>query len=500
MTSDSSLHLSGLGGQTDGLSLISPESVVSTHKKDPKKRCRKKLVESFSYLFSISRDEICVWKEPWMPNNLKIKPCIVKWSRVKGKTKRNVDTGLKEHVQSTASNKFCKVYWTSMILQLSWTHVKLGSVLKAIITGTEVRKWANYLICASLFLHCKNLWTFAPQASALQCTEGNGRKDHLEICFSPPILTNGLLSLSHPAWPSHDLVCRTTFLTKGSQRKPLPKTCVTFWVKNGTFKILFEPTSGSGLYFKSCVDCQPKISLKFKVIDADGLCECSGSRRYHKACHKCCSCGKLLAPGKAHLHNGDPHCRFVLIFTFFTNFYKLHLTEMGLDKRYFKIRSCMISHGFAMQLHFKRKWLKIHLTGLVIQHPRAYFAGLVIVFYRFRGNIESWSHRTCHAAAIQPASPDLFPDTTTIKLVMTRIVDSDELMIMTMNRWLWWPRPVMMMMKLLNWEMFLQRRWRRSLSDMRWSCFWGWEGHSSPICLYELSTFGRFQHCQMLQL
>ena len=78
VTSDSSLHLSGLGGQTDGLSLISPESVVSTHKKDPKKRCRKKLVESFSYLFSISRDEICVWKEPWMPNTLKIKPCIVK--------------------------------------------------------------------------------------------------------------------------------------------------------------------------------------------------------------------------------------------------------------------------------------------------------------------------------------------------------------------------------------------------------------------------------------
>ena len=29
--------------------------------------------------------------------------------------------------------------------------------------------------------------------------------------------------------------------------------------------------------------------------------------------------------------------------------------------------------------------------------------------------IESWSHRTCHAAAIQPASPHLFPDTTTIK-------------------------------------------------------------------------------------
>ena len=173
---------------------------------------------------------------------------------------------------------------------------------------------------------------------------------------------------------------------------------------------------------------------------------------------------------------------------------------MRFDKRYFKIRSCMISHGFAMQLYFKRKWLKIHLTGLVIQHPRAYFAGLVIKFYWFRGNIESWSHRTCHAAAIQPASPDLFPDTTTIKLVMTRIVDSDELMIMTMNRWLWWPRPVMMMMKLLNSEMFLQRRWRRSLSDMRWSCFWGWEGHSSPICLYELSTFGRFQHCQMLQL
>ena len=28
-----SLHLGGLGGQTDGLSLISPESVVSTHQK-----------------------------------------------------------------------------------------------------------------------------------------------------------------------------------------------------------------------------------------------------------------------------------------------------------------------------------------------------------------------------------------------------------------------------------------------------------------------------------
>ena len=34
VTSDS-LHLSGLGGQTDGLSLISPESVVSTHQKYP---------------------------------------------------------------------------------------------------------------------------------------------------------------------------------------------------------------------------------------------------------------------------------------------------------------------------------------------------------------------------------------------------------------------------------------------------------------------------------
>ena len=33
VTSDS-LHLSGLGGQTDGLSLISPESVVSTARRD----------------------------------------------------------------------------------------------------------------------------------------------------------------------------------------------------------------------------------------------------------------------------------------------------------------------------------------------------------------------------------------------------------------------------------------------------------------------------------
>ena len=39
--------------------------------------------------------------------------------------------------------------------------------------------------------------------------------------------------------------------------------------------------------------------------------KCSGSRRYHKACHKCRSCGKLLAPGKAHLHNKEPYCRSV---------------------------------------------------------------------------------------------------------------------------------------------------------------------------------------------
>ena len=39
--------------------------------------------------------------------------------------------------------------------------------------------------------------------------------------------------------------------------------------------------------------------------------KCSGSRRYHKACHKCRSCGKLLAPGKAHLHNKEPYCRLV---------------------------------------------------------------------------------------------------------------------------------------------------------------------------------------------
>ena len=31
--------------------------------------------------------------------------------------------------------------------------------------------------------------------------------------------------------------------------------------------------------------------------------------------------------------------------------------------------------------------------------------------------------------------------------------------------------------------LILQRRWRRGLSDMRWSCFWGREGHLSPICL-----------------
>ena len=37
----------------------------------------------------------------------------------------------------------------------------------------------------------------------------------------------------------------------------------------------------------------------------------SGSRRYHKVCHKCRSCGKLLAPGKAHLHNKEPYCRSV---------------------------------------------------------------------------------------------------------------------------------------------------------------------------------------------
>ena len=47
VTSDSSLHLSGLGGQTDGLSLISPESVVSTHKKDPKKGVGKNLLNLF---------------------------------------------------------------------------------------------------------------------------------------------------------------------------------------------------------------------------------------------------------------------------------------------------------------------------------------------------------------------------------------------------------------------------------------------------------------------
>ena len=83
-----------------------------------------------------------------------------------------------------------------------------------------------------------------------------------------------------------------------------------------------------------------------------------GSRRYHKACHKCCLCGKLLAPGKAHMHNGDPHCRFELLF------------------------AIVLSEGSR---------------------------NVCVCWYLF-------FFRTCHAAAIQPASPALFPDTTTIKL------------------------------------------------------------------------------------
>ena len=50
----------------------------------------------------------------------------------------------------------------------------------------------------------------------------------------------------------------------------------------------------------------------------------------------------------------------------------------------------------------------------------------------------------------------------------------------------WWPQPwrrwwydetfQILMIKVT--EILLQRRWRWSLSDMWWSCFWGREGHS----------------------
>ena len=34
-----------------------------------------------------------------------------------------------------------------------------------------------------------------------------------------------------------------------------------------------------------------------------------GGKKYHKACHKCVKCLKLLAPSSAHLHGGLLHCR-----------------------------------------------------------------------------------------------------------------------------------------------------------------------------------------------
>ena len=55
-------------------------------------------------------------------------------------------------------------------------------------------------------------------------------------------------------------------------------------------------------------------------------------------------------------------------------------------------------------------------------------SGLVKIFYSFK----KLSYRTCHAAAIQPASPDLFPDTTTIKFDHhddSHYDDNDQLMI-----------------------------------------------------------------------
>ena len=108
MTSDSSLHLSGLGGQTDGLSLISPESVVSTHKKDPKKGVGKNLLNLF-HTYSLFQEMKFVFEKNLECQILrKSNPALS--NEVGSKERLKEMLILKEHVQSTASNKFCKVY------------------------------------------------------------------------------------------------------------------------------------------------------------------------------------------------------------------------------------------------------------------------------------------------------------------------------------------------------------------------------------------------------
>ena len=45
------------------------------------------------------------------------------------------------------------------------------------------------------------------------------------------------------------------------------------------------------------------------VQDDQYLYSFTGGKKYHKGCHKCSQCGKLLSTTNAHLHGGELHCR-----------------------------------------------------------------------------------------------------------------------------------------------------------------------------------------------
>ena len=84
--------------------------------------------------------------------------------------------------------------------------------------------------------------------------------------------------------------------------------------------------------------------------------KCSGSRRYHKACHKCRSCGKLLAPGKAHLHNKEPYCRSVWG-------KHLHFWAHWLIRKHVPI--------FITSEKNKHNWAQTNVAGPATQQPRS---------------------------------------------------------------------------------------------------------------------------------
>ena len=139
------------------------------------------------------------------------------------------------------------------------------------------------------------------------------------------------MSSPPPWWPPHDLVwsnfshkgglCWRPFLKHAAHLEwntELSEFC-SIWRScqdlDGTSMTLYQTHA---VNFK-CAFIQNLIGSLPIINQLNTACPLIvwiflGSRRYHKACHKCCSCGKLLAPGKAHMHNGDPHCRFELLF------------------------------------------------------------------------------------------------------------------------------------------------------------------------------------------